>query len=240
MEGAGKTLLPGLIDTHVHLAASGGISTDSQDNDFEKNMQRSASALLYSGVTAARSVGDGLDASIKLRKSLADGARLGSQLFICGPMFTAEGGHGTEFVGAPAGRHQGHRQSAVGAYSQNARGSPQAGPRTQSPRSRWHQGDPRSRLGRRHALRPSGPAPGARRCPKRRTRSTCRWPPTPATPATSPMPWRSAAVAWSTAPGATKSPIACWNVWPPTASISTPRSAWQRPTRSSSAVKRTS
>jgi imidazolonepropionase-like amidohydrolase/ABC-type multidrug transport system permease subunit len=98
VEGAGKTLLPGLIDTHIHLAVSGGISTDSQDNDFEKNMQRSAAALLYSGVTAARSVGDGLDASLKLRKSLADGARLGSQLFVCGPMFTAEGGHGTEFV----------------------------------------------------------------------------------------------------------------------------------------------
>ena len=28
VEGAGKTLLPGLIDAHVHLAASGGISTD--------------------------------------------------------------------------------------------------------------------------------------------------------------------------------------------------------------------
>ena len=98
VEGAGKTLLPGLIDTHIHLAASGGISTDPQDTDVEKAMPRSAAALLYSGVTAARSVGDGLDASIKLRKSIADGAKLGAQLFICGPMFTAEGGHGTEFV----------------------------------------------------------------------------------------------------------------------------------------------
>jgi imidazolonepropionase-like amidohydrolase len=43
-------------------------------------------------------VGDGLDASLKLRKAIADGATLGSQLFVCGPMFTAEGGHGTEFV----------------------------------------------------------------------------------------------------------------------------------------------
>jgi imidazolonepropionase-like amidohydrolase/ABC-type multidrug transport system permease subunit len=98
IEGAGKTLLPGLIDTHVHLAASGGISTDSRDYDVEKTMPHSAAALLYSGVTAARSVGDGLDASLKLRKSIADGATLGSQLFVCGPMFTAEGGHGTEFV----------------------------------------------------------------------------------------------------------------------------------------------
>jgi imidazolonepropionase-like amidohydrolase/ABC-type multidrug transport system permease subunit len=98
VEGAGKTLLPGLIDAHIHLAASGGISTDTQDYDVEKAMPRSAAALLYSGVTAARSVGDGLDASLKLRKSIADGARLGAQLFVCGPMFTTEGGHGTEFV----------------------------------------------------------------------------------------------------------------------------------------------
>src|SRR5260370_4474046 len=98
VEGAGRPLLPGLIDAHIHLAAPGGISTDSQDYDVEKAMPRAAAALLYSGVTAARSVGDGLDASLKLRKSVADGAKLGAQLFVCGPMFTAESGHGTEFV----------------------------------------------------------------------------------------------------------------------------------------------
>jgi imidazolonepropionase-like amidohydrolase/ABC-type multidrug transport system permease subunit len=98
VEGAGKTLLPGLIDVHLHLGAAGGISTDSADYDSNKTMPHNAAALLYSGVTASRSVGDGLDASIKLRKELATGAKLGSQLFICGPMFTAEGGHGTEFL----------------------------------------------------------------------------------------------------------------------------------------------
>jgi imidazolonepropionase-like amidohydrolase/ABC-type multidrug transport system permease subunit len=98
IEGAGKTLLPGLIDVHVHLAASGGIDSTGGDGDFQLAMQHSTAALLYSGVTAARSVGDGLDASLKLRKSVDSGARLGANLFICGPMFTAEGGHGTEFV----------------------------------------------------------------------------------------------------------------------------------------------
>jgi len=98
VEGAGKTLLPGLIDAHVHLAASGGLSTDPQGSNLDESMTHSAAALLYSGVTAARSLGDGLDASLKLRKSVADGAKLGAQLFVCGPMFTAEGGHGTEFV----------------------------------------------------------------------------------------------------------------------------------------------
>ena len=61
-------------------------------------MPRAAAALLYSGVTAARSVGDGLDASAQAAQDIANGAKLGAQLFICGPMFTAEGGHGTEFI----------------------------------------------------------------------------------------------------------------------------------------------
>ena len=89
VEGAGKTLLPGLIDAHVHLAASGGISTDSQDYDVEKTMPHSAAALLYSGVTAARSVGDGLDASLKLRKIdrrwRANSARSFSSAAPCSP-----------------------------------------------------------------------------------------------------------------------------------------------------------
>ncbi len=98
IEGAGKTLLPGLIDAHVHLAASGGVSSPAGDSDYQVTMQHSAAALLYSGVTAARSVGDSLDASLKLRKAIDSGAKLGTTLFVCGPMFTAEGGHGTEFV----------------------------------------------------------------------------------------------------------------------------------------------
>lgn len=98
VEGAGKTLLPGLIDVHVHLGGPAGISESSQDFDPQKTMPRAAEALLYSGITAARSVGDGLDSSLALRKEIAAGARLGAELFVCGPMFTAEKGHGAEFL----------------------------------------------------------------------------------------------------------------------------------------------
>ncbi|SPF51978.1 ABC-2 type transporter [Candidatus Sulfopaludibacter sp. SbA4] len=98
VEGAGKTLLPGLIDAHVHLSSPGGISTSTDDYDVKKSMPHAAAALLYSGVTAARSTGDGLDDSRRLRDQIANGSKLGAQLFICGPMFTAEGGHGTEFI----------------------------------------------------------------------------------------------------------------------------------------------
>jgi imidazolonepropionase-like amidohydrolase/ABC-type multidrug transport system permease subunit len=98
VEGAGKTLLPGLIDVHVHLGFPGGVSASNEDYDPAKAMPRAAAALLYSGVTMARSVGDALDASLKLRDALASGGKLGAQLFVCGPMFTAGGGHGEEIV----------------------------------------------------------------------------------------------------------------------------------------------
>jgi imidazolonepropionase-like amidohydrolase/ABC-type multidrug transport system permease subunit len=98
IEGSGKTLLPGLIDVHVHISSPGGMSASSDDYDGEKTMVRDAAALLYSGVTAARSTGDGLDSSIKLRGQIATGSKLGAQIFICGPMFTTEGGHGTEYT----------------------------------------------------------------------------------------------------------------------------------------------
>jgi imidazolonepropionase-like amidohydrolase/ABC-type multidrug transport system permease subunit len=98
VEGSGKTLLPGLIDVHVHLSSPGGMSTSSDDYNVDKIMLRDAASLLYSGVTAARSTGDGLDASLKLRGLIANGSKLGAQLFVCGPMFTAEGGHGTEYT----------------------------------------------------------------------------------------------------------------------------------------------
>jgi len=98
VEGAGKTLLPGLIDVHVHLGGPAGISTSSGDYDQQKALPRAAAALLYNGVTAARSVGDALDASLKLRAQIASASKLGAQLFICGPMFTTEGGHGAEFT----------------------------------------------------------------------------------------------------------------------------------------------
>jgi imidazolonepropionase-like amidohydrolase/ABC-type multidrug transport system permease subunit len=98
IEGTGKTLLPGLIDVHVHLSSPGGMSTSNDDYDIDKTMARDAAALLYAGVTAARSTGDGLDSSLKIRGLIANGNKLGAQLFICGPMFTAEGGHGTEYM----------------------------------------------------------------------------------------------------------------------------------------------
>jgi len=102
VEASGKTLLPGLIDVHVHLAASGGFSESASDYQPDKSMPHALAAYLYSGVTAVRSAGDPLDQVLKIRTMMNSGDRLGAELLTCGPMFTASGGHGTEyFKGLP-------------------------------------------------------------------------------------------------------------------------------------------
>jgi len=96
VEAAGKTILPGLIDVHVHLGAPGGIYTDMKDFDPDKTLLRNLAAYLYSGVTTVRSVGDVLDSVLKARSTVNSGELLGSEFYTCGPLFTAPGGHGTE------------------------------------------------------------------------------------------------------------------------------------------------
>jgi len=97
VEAVGKTILPGLIDVHVHLGAPGGFYTNTSMYDPRKNMLRELAAYLYSGVTTVRSVGDGLDGVLKVRATVDGGEALGAELFSCGPMFTMPGGHGTEY-----------------------------------------------------------------------------------------------------------------------------------------------
>jgi imidazolonepropionase-like amidohydrolase/ABC-type multidrug transport system permease subunit len=97
IEAAGKTVLPGLIDVHVHLVAPGGFYADMTQYNPEPHMLRNLAAYLYSGVTAVRSVGDPLEIVLKVRSTVNSGEKLGAELFSCGPLFTAQGGHGTEY-----------------------------------------------------------------------------------------------------------------------------------------------
>jgi imidazolonepropionase-like amidohydrolase/ABC-type multidrug transport system permease subunit len=97
VEAAGKTILPGLIDVHIHLGAPGGFYSDMSKYDAEKTMRRNLAAYLYSGITTVRSVGDSLDRILKIRAEVASGEVLGADLQTCGPMFTTTGGHGTEY-----------------------------------------------------------------------------------------------------------------------------------------------
>jgi imidazolonepropionase-like amidohydrolase/ABC-type multidrug transport system permease subunit len=100
IESSGKTVIPGLIDMHVHIGAAGGVYEDQKRYMDPRAGERRLAAYLYSGITAVRSTGDFLDSSLKLRKEIASGRYLGAELFACGPLFTAEGGHPTEMIKA--------------------------------------------------------------------------------------------------------------------------------------------
>jgi imidazolonepropionase-like amidohydrolase len=68
---SGKTVLPGLIDTHVHSTF----------------MDRECLPLfLAAGVTTARDVGGKLEKVQQLKADLNTGKQLGPRLFICGPL----------------------------------------------------------------------------------------------------------------------------------------------------------
>jgi imidazolonepropionase-like amidohydrolase/ABC-type multidrug transport system permease subunit len=97
VEAAGKTVMPGLIDVHVHLISPGGFSQSAEAYAAGKTMPRALAAYLYSGVTAVKSVGDPLNDILRTRMLVNSGERLGAELFAVGPMFTAPGGHGTEY-----------------------------------------------------------------------------------------------------------------------------------------------
>ncbi len=99
IEAYGKTILPGFIDTHIHLGAPGGIPEKypADSKAMHKAVARELAAYLYSGVTTVKSVGDSIDLMRDMAKLTDSGEKLGAELFYVGPMFTTEGGHGTEY-----------------------------------------------------------------------------------------------------------------------------------------------
>ena len=99
IDAAGKTLMPGLIDVHVHLGSPGGFYTSGDDYEMPaKAFPRELAAYLYSGVTAVKSVGDVLDEVLKASEVSASGEKLGAGI-VCRRTFVARhlGGHGTEY-----------------------------------------------------------------------------------------------------------------------------------------------
>jgi imidazolonepropionase-like amidohydrolase/ABC-type multidrug transport system permease subunit len=113
LEASGKTVLPGLIDVHTHIIASGGVPAANYDTTTQKYFLGALAAYLYSGITAVKSVGDPLERALSVRKTVNSGERLGAEFFICGPLFTTENGHGTEyFKQLPAA----YRDKAMGEF----------------------------------------------------------------------------------------------------------------------------
>ena len=93
-DASGKTVLPGLIDAHVHLTSP----PERRDSTaliehLEERVPGILGGFLQHGVTTIRSTGDYWPWIGEVRDSLAAGDLSGPRLVTAGPIFTAEGGH---------------------------------------------------------------------------------------------------------------------------------------------------
>ncbi|MFE2426911.1 amidohydrolase family protein [Streptomyces sp. NPDC059373] len=118
------TVVPGLIDAHVHLAFDGGADPvaalgESGDETLLTEMRRRAQQLLTSGVTTVRDLGDRNGLALRLDREIAGGGTPGPRIVSAGTPLTPPGGHchflGGEVSGAAEVRDLVRRNIAAGA-----------------------------------------------------------------------------------------------------------------------------
>lgn len=100
----GSTLMPGLIDSHVHLGFDGGpnpVARMMSESDAEQTvlMLQSARQLLSVGVTTARDLGARGYLDVVVRDAIRNGDARGPRLLVAGAPLTPTGGH-CWFMGA--------------------------------------------------------------------------------------------------------------------------------------------
>ena len=94
LSGRGYTVLPGLIDTHVHLIPSGGIDSDEALAGYIKDrLPGRLESFLASGTTTIYDAGDFWPAISDTKERIAAGSLRGPRLFAAGLILTAPGGH---------------------------------------------------------------------------------------------------------------------------------------------------
>lgn len=92
-----RTVIPGLIDAHVHLLSTGGVSSGEESramNDHEALLQGTQNALMAirSGLTAVRDCGDRNFLTLTLRDSVANDVIPGPRMICSGPVITSTAG----------------------------------------------------------------------------------------------------------------------------------------------------
>ncbi|GHD82299.1 amidohydrolase family protein [Streptomyces goshikiensis] len=93
-----STLLPGLIDAHVHLVFDAGadpVATmqEASDEDLLEGMRKRADQLLATGVTTVRDLGDRGGLGLRLAREITAGAATGPRIIGAGAPVTPPGGH---------------------------------------------------------------------------------------------------------------------------------------------------
>lgn len=93
IDGTGKTVIPGLIDAHVHLdflTAHGPVRRWLQTRHV---LPRALGDLARHGVTTIRCMADPLAPTLRLQRRLEKGKITGPRIVTAGPALTAPGGH---------------------------------------------------------------------------------------------------------------------------------------------------
>ena len=93
IDAAGRTVLPGLIDTHVHLLALASESAESVARYRRERLPSVLWGFLALGVTTVRSTGDPLPTIVEVREALRSGSLDGPRLLTSGPVLAAKDGH---------------------------------------------------------------------------------------------------------------------------------------------------
>jgi imidazolonepropionase-like amidohydrolase len=100
VDGSRKTLLPGLIDVHVHLQFDGGADFEREGRELTSpafaalKAAANAKRHLEAGVTSVRDLGGIGGASIEVGRAVAAGLIPGPRILAAGHALTVTGGHG--------------------------------------------------------------------------------------------------------------------------------------------------
>ena len=93
-----RTLMPGLIDAHVHMLLTGSATSGQESRTMTDHQvllvgARNAQLALKSGLTTVRDCGDRRYLSLVLRDFINDGGLAGPRLVCSGPVLTSTAGH---------------------------------------------------------------------------------------------------------------------------------------------------
>lgn len=116
IDAAGKTLLPGLINAHVHLAQNSPVNPSAQNLNVAEGYEalmaaKNALETLAHGVTTVRDLGARTQAVVHLAEAIRKGWVNGSRVVSYGRCLTMTGGHG-QFLGKEADGVEGLRLAA--------------------------------------------------------------------------------------------------------------------------------
>tara|TARA_B100000959_G_scaffold61396_1_gene64576 strand:- start:8787 stop:10067 length:1281 start_codon:yes stop_codon:yes gene_type:complete len=123
----GYTVLPGLIDMHVHLTSQSSANsylekTTLNPADYAIRAVNNAKKTLLAGFTTVRNLGDSDSVTISLRNAISDGTVIGPRIYSSGKTISSTGGHGdgtnslNKNLGSDPGPMQGVINSEEDAY----------------------------------------------------------------------------------------------------------------------------